>query len=111
MPTAAAAAATTVAAANTMPLANDAAAAAAKETAAAAAAEKTEFKVILEKYEASAKAKIIREIKNIIPGLNLVEAKSFVESVPKLVKDKLKKEEAEGLKKLLEELGGTVKLD
>jgi ribosomal protein L7/L12 len=40
-------------------------------------AEKTEFKVILEKYDPAAKAKIIREIKNIIPGLNLVEVIKF----------------------------------
>lgn len=38
-------------------------------------AEKTEFNVKLEKFDAAAKAKLIREIKNIIPGINLVEVK------------------------------------
>ncbi len=41
-------------------------------------AEKTEFNVKLEKFDAAAKAKLIREIKNIIPGINLVEVMDFV---------------------------------
>ena len=39
--------------------------------------EKTEFNVKLEKFDAAAKAKLIREIKNIIPGINLVEVNTF----------------------------------
>ncbi|RIA98537.1 ribosomal protein L7/L12 C-terminal domain-containing protein [Glomus cerebriforme] len=72
------------------------------------APEKTEFTVKLEKYDAAAKTKIIREIKNLLPGTNLVEAKKFVESVPKVVKENVNKEEAEKIKKTLEGLGGTV---
>ncbi|CAB4385350.1 unnamed protein product [Rhizophagus irregularis] len=72
------------------------------------APEKTEFTVKLEKYDAAAKTKIIREIKNLMPGTNLVEAKKFVESVPKVIKEKVNKEEAEKIKKTLEGLGGTV---
>ncbi|KAJ3123727.1 general negative regulator of transcription subunit 5 [Physocladia obscura] len=75
------------------------------------APEQTEFKVRLEKFDAAAKAKIIREVKNIIPGANLVEAKKFVESVPKVLKENVPKEEAEKLKKLLEDLGATVVLE
>lgn len=72
---------------------------------------KTEFQVTLVKYDAASKAKIIREVKNLMPGMNLVEAKTFVESAPKVIKEKVKKEEAEQLKKLLEELGATIKLE
>ncbi|KAG0038804.1 hypothetical protein BGZ82_010783 [Podila clonocystis] len=74
-------------------------------------AEKTEFSVKLEKFDAAAKAKLIREIKNIIPGINLVEAKKFVEGAPKVVKEGLNKADAEKLKKTLEDLGATVSLD
>ncbi|KAI8621219.1 60S ribosomal protein L7/L12 [Chytriomyces sp. MP71] len=100
-----------------MPVAAAAPAAATPASAPAAAApveekvEQTEFKVKLEKVDAAAKAKIIREVKNIIPGINLVEAKKFVESVPKVLKENVPKEEAEKLKKMLEELGATVVLE
>ncbi|KAI9483302.1 MAG: ribosomal protein L7/L12 C-terminal domain-containing protein [Benjaminiella poitrasii] len=70
-------------------------------------AEKTEFNVKIEKVDAAAKAKVIREVKN-LAGLNLVEAKKFVESVPKVLKESIPKEEAEKLKKALEALGATV---
>ncbi|KAG0300195.1 hypothetical protein BGZ98_009375, partial [Dissophora globulifera] len=75
------------------------------------APEKTEFSVKLEKFDAAAKAKLIREIKNIIPGINLVEAKKFVEGAPKVVKENLNKADAEKLKKTLEDLGATVSLE
>ncbi|KAJ1665586.1 54S ribosomal protein L12, mitochondrial [Coemansia sp. RSA 1813] len=73
--------------------------------------EKTEFKVKLEKIDAAQKAKVIREIKNLIPDMNLVAAKKFVESAPKIVKDAASKEEAEKIKKTLEALGATVVLE
>jgi large subunit ribosomal protein L7/L12 len=73
--------------------------------------EKTEFRVTLEKFDTASKAKIIREIKTLLPTLNLVEAKAFVEGAPKLIKEKVKKEEAEKIKKTLEELGATITLD
>jgi large subunit ribosomal protein L7/L12 len=44
--------------------------------------EKTEFKVKLEKFDAAAKAKIIREIKTLIPGINLVEVNPSAWFVP-----------------------------
>ncbi|KAI9017834.1 ribosomal protein L7/L12 C-terminal domain-containing protein [Gaertneriomyces semiglobifer] len=74
-------------------------------------AEKTEFKVKLEKFDAGAKAKIIKEIKAMIPGANLVEAKKFVESVPKVIRENVSKEDAEKMKKTLEALGATVVLE
>lgn len=73
--------------------------------------EQTEFKVKLEKVDAASKAKVIREIKALMPGMNLVEAKKFVEGVPKVVKEKVSKDEAEKLKKQLEAIGGTVVLE
>ncbi|CAG8607522.1 18806_t:CDS:2, partial [Dentiscutata erythropus] len=75
------------------------------------APEKTAFTVKLEKYNADAKTKIIREMKNILPGTNLVEAKKFVESAPKVIKENVNKEEAEKIKKTLEGLGATVILE
>lgn len=72
---------------------------------------KSEFTVKLEKIDAAQKAKVIREIKNIITGCNLVEAKKFVESAPKVVKENVPKEEAEKMKKLLESVGATVVLE
>ncbi len=74
----------------------------------AAAEEKTEFDVVL----ASAGDKKIQVIKAVreITGLGLKEAKDLVESAPKAVKEGVAKEEAEELKKKLEEAGATVEL-
>ncbi|EIW66078.1 hypothetical protein TREMEDRAFT_35495, partial [Tremella mesenterica DSM 1558] len=72
--------------------------------------EKTIFTVKLEKFDTGAKAKIIREVKAMMPNMNLVEAKKFVESVPQILKENLPKEEAEKLQKTLTELGATVTL-
>jgi large subunit ribosomal protein L7/L12 len=84
------------------------AAAAAPAAGAAAAAEKTEFDVIL----ASAGDKKINVIKEVraITGLGLKEAKDLVEAAPKPVKEGVNKEEAEKIKKQLEEAGATVEL-
>ncbi|CAE6532101.1 unnamed protein product [Rhizoctonia solani] len=73
--------------------------------------EKTIFNVKLEKFDPASKAKIIREVKAIMPNMNLVEAKKFVESVPKMLKENIPKEEAEKLAKTLKELGATVLLE
>jgi large subunit ribosomal protein L7/L12 len=100
--------------------------------------EKTIFTVKLEKFDAAAKAKIIREVKALMPNMNLVEvglyagdmrqsatsvrsankaatplpqAKKFVESCPQTLKENLPKDEAEKLKKTLEGLGATVSLE
>lgn len=67
--------------------------------------------MFLKAIDSAAKAKVIKEIKVIMPSLNLVEAKAFVESAPKLIKDKVKKEEAESMKKALEAAGATVTLE
>jgi large subunit ribosomal protein L7/L12 len=75
---------------------------------AAAAEEKTEFDVIL----ASAGDKKINVIKEVrgITGLGLKEAKDLVEGAPKAVKEGASKDEAEEIKKKLEEAGATVEL-
>ncbi len=74
----------------------------------AAAEEKTEFDVIL----ASAGDKKINVIKEVrgITGLGLKEAKDLVEGAPKAVKEGVSKDEAEEIKKKLEEAGATVEL-
>jgi large subunit ribosomal protein L7/L12 len=73
--------------------------------------EKTMFKVVLKAIDAAQKAKAIKEIKAAISGMNLVEAKKFVESTPQTVKDNVPKEDAEKLKKALEAAGATVALE
>ncbi|CEL58153.1 54S ribosomal protein L12, mitochondrial OS=Saccharomyces cerevisiae (strain ATCC 204508 / S288c) GN=MNP1 PE=1 SV=1 [Rhizoctonia solani AG-1 IB] len=94
------------------PVAGASAAAAAEEAPAEEKPkEKTIFNVKLEKFDAASKAKIIREVKAIMPNMNLVEAKKFVESVPKTLKENVPKEEAEKLMKTLKDLGATVILE
>ena len=75
----------------------------------ATAEEKTEFDVILESFDASAKIKVLKVVRN-ATGLGLGDAKSLVESAPKTVKEAIAKEEAETLKKEIEEAGGKVTL-
>ena len=85
------------------------AAPAAGGAAAPAAEEKTEFDVILAGFDAAAKIKVIKVVRE-ITGLGLGEAKAFVESAPKAVKEGASKDEAEELKKKLEEAGAKVEL-
>ena len=75
--------------------------------AAAAVEEKTEFDVELTSYDEAKKLKVIKEVKD-IAGLSLGEAKELVTSCPKMVKTGVSKEEAEALKKQLEEVGATI---
>tara|TARA_B100000131_G_scaffold265532_1_gene263110 strand:- start:350 stop:745 length:396 start_codon:yes stop_codon:yes gene_type:complete len=74
-----------------------------------AAEEKTEFDVILESFDASAKIKVLKVVRN-ATGLGLGDAKTLVESAPKAVKEGVSKEDAESLKKEIEEAGGKVTL-
>ena len=76
--------------------------------AAPAAEEKTEFDVILT-GDGGKKINVIKEVRA-ITGLGLTEAKSLVESAPKAVKEGVSKDEAEKVKKQLEEAGATVEL-
>ena len=76
---------------------------------AAAAEEKTEFDVELTEVGAQ-KVKVIKAVKD-ATGLGLKEAKEVVDGAPKVVKEGISKEEAEALKKQLEEVGATVTLN
>src|SRR5579862_6395894 len=76
--------------------------------AAPAAEEKTEFDVILT-GDGGKKINVIKEVRA-ITGLGLTEAKTLVESAPKAVKEGVNKDEAEKIKKQLEEAGATVEL-
>ncbi|NLI26361.1 MAG: 50S ribosomal protein L7/L12 [Acetobacter sp.] len=82
--------------------------AAAPAAAAAAVEEKTEFDVILAKA-GDKKINVIKEIRG-ITGLGLKEAKDLVEGAPKTVKEGVNKDEAEKIKKLLEENGASVEI-
>ena len=77
--------------------------------AAPAAEEKTEFDVVLAGFDAAAKIKVIKVVRE-ITGLGLAEAKAAVEGTPKTLKEGLSKDEAEEMKKKVEEAGGKVEL-
>ncbi len=85
------------------------AAPAAGGAAAPAAEEKTEFDVVLAGFDAAAKIKVIKAVRE-ITGLGLAEAKGLVEGAPKALKEAVSKDEAEELKKKLEEAGAKVEL-
>jgi large subunit ribosomal protein L7/L12 len=74
----------------------------------AAAAEKTSFDVIL-KSPGGAKLAIVKLVKD-LTGLGLKEAKDLVDGAPKPVKEGVSKDEAESLKKQLEEAGAEVEV-
>ncbi len=76
--------------------------------AAAPAAEKTEFDVILTEAGPE-KIKVIKAVRE-LTSLGLTEAKTFVESAPKPVKEGVNKDEAEAVKKKLEEAGAKVEI-
>ena len=77
--------------------------------AAAPVEEKTEFDVVLAGFDAAAKIKVIKAVRE-ITGLGLAEAKGMVEGAPKTLKEAVSKDEAEELKKKLEEAGAKVEL-
>jgi large subunit ribosomal protein L7/L12 len=74
----------------------------------AAAAEQTEFDVILTDFGAE-KIKVIKAVRE-VTSLGLTEAKAFVESAPKAIKSGVTKEEAETIKKKIEEAGAKVEI-
>ena len=80
--------------------------------AAAPVEEKTEFDVILKGFDAAAKLKVLKVIREVC-GLGLKEAKDFVEAAatgPKTVKEGLSKEDAEKLAAQIKEVGGEVEV-
>ena len=77
--------------------------------AAPAEAEKTEFDVVLTGFDAAAKIKVIKAVRE-ITGQGLAEANATVEGAPTTLKEAVSKDEAEALKKQLEEAGAKVEL-
>ncbi|KAI1757435.1 ribosomal protein L7/L12 C-terminal domain-containing protein [Xylaria castorea] len=75
-----------------------------------AAQEKTLFNLKLTAFDTAAKAKVIKEVKNLL-GLSLVDSKKFVESAPKTMKESVPKEEAEKIVATMKELGATVTME
>ncbi len=75
---------------------------------AAAAEVKNDFTIVLAAY-GDKKINVIKEVRG-MTGLGLKEAQELVDSAPSTLKEGVKKEEAEGIKKKLEEAGATVKL-
>jgi large subunit ribosomal protein L7/L12 len=87
-----------------------AAAAAPAAEAAPAEEEKTIFNVVLKDSGAN-KINVIKAVREINPDLGLKEAKDVVESAPQTLKEEVKKEDAEEMKKKLEEAGAKVELE
>ncbi len=87
-----------------MPAASGAAAGSAE-----AVEEKTSFNLML-KASGESKINVIKAVREINPNLGLKEAKDLVDAAPKMIKEGLKKEEAEEFKKKLEAAGATVEL-
>jgi large subunit ribosomal protein L7/L12 len=85
-----------------------AAPAAAGGAAEAAVEEKTEFDVVLTSF-GEKKINVIKEVR-VITGLGLKEAKEAVEAAPKAIKEGVSKEEAEEIKKKLEEAGASAEI-
>ncbi|MFQ5535156.1 MAG: 50S ribosomal protein L7/L12 [Sphingomonadales bacterium] len=75
---------------------------------AAAAEEQTEFNVVLASF-GEKKINVIKEVRG-VTGLGLKEAKDLVEGAPKAIKEGVSKDEAEEIKKKLEDAGATVEL-
>ncbi|XP_034363758.2 large ribosomal subunit protein bL12m [Arvicanthis niloticus] len=73
--------------------------------------ERTHFTVRLTEAKPVDKVKLIKEIKNYVQGINLVQAKKLVESLPQEIKANVAKAEAEKIKAALEAVGGTVVLE
>ena len=90
------------------PMAVAAAPVAGAAAAAPAAEEKTEFDVVMTDFGPE-KIKVIKEVRA-ITGLGLAEAKALVEGVPAKIKEGVSKDEAESIKKQLEEAGAKVEL-
>jgi len=73
--------------------------------------EKSLFTVRLTKFDEAKKVALIKEVKSIVAGMNLVQAKKFVESLPQTLRSDVTKDEAEKLKVALSAVGATVEID
>jgi len=74
------------------------------------AEEKTEFDVILKEVPSDKRVAVIKEIRTVVPGLGLKEAKELVESAPKTIREAVSKEEAQKIKEKLEAAGAVIEI-
>jgi large subunit ribosomal protein L7/L12 len=74
------------------------------------AEEKTEFDVVLKEVPADKRVAVIKEIRTVVSGLGLKEAKELVESAPKTIREAVSKEEAQKIKQKLEAAGAVVEI-
>jgi len=81
-----------------------------EEEAAPAPQEKSLFTLKLTAFDAAAKSKIIKEVKSML-GLSLIDSKKFVESVPKVMKEGVTKEEGTKILETIKALGGVVEME
>lgn len=72
--------------------------------------EKTAFIIKLVKFDDKQKVPLIKEIKSILPDMNLVQAKKFVESAPVVITSDVPKDKADEIKANLEKVGGVIEL-
>lgn len=72
---------------------------------------KSAYTVKLIGFDDTKKVALIKEMKAIVPGMNLVQAKKFVESVPQMIRKDISKEEADQLKASLEALGAQISVE
>ncbi|KAL4709075.1 hypothetical protein ACJJTC_013488 [Scirpophaga incertulas] len=72
---------------------------------------KTNFTVKMTKFDEKQKVALIKEIKGLLEGFNLVQAKKFVESAPTVVKADISKDEAEKLKEALSKVGAVIEIE
>lgn len=91
------------------PVAAVAAAAGGGDGGGAAAEEKTEFDIVLDGFGDN-KIAVIKEVRGAVPGLGLADAKKMVEAAPSTLREGVAKEEAEEIKKKLEEAGAKISL-
>ncbi|KAI4497823.1 hypothetical protein M0802_007149 [Mischocyttarus mexicanus] len=71
---------------------------------------KSSFTVKLLRFDEKQKVPLIKEIKNLLPNTNLVQAKKFIESVPVVVMADISKDEADKLKETISKVGGEVEI-
>ncbi|GBN61591.1 hypothetical protein AVEN_128950-1 [Araneus ventricosus] len=71
---------------------------------------KSSFTIKLASFDTAKKIALIKEVKNLMEGMNLVQAKQFIESAPQVLKADIAKDEAENIKKSLEAVGGVCEI-
>ncbi|GBP68255.1 39S ribosomal protein L12, mitochondrial [Eumeta japonica] len=69
------------------------------------------LRVKMIKFDEKQKVALIKEVKNLLEGYNLVQAKKFVESVPTVVKADVSKDEADKLKEALSKVGAVIEIE